>query len=102
MNKMFCSRPSKLGSKITSHASLILEKVNTGFMEYLHVSNIIFALLPGEKSTGPGEFFFFYISPLKFLNSVLIPGAKQDDHWGTWTGCMCFFVGFNWCSKRTN
>ena len=92
MNKMFCSRPSKLGSEITSHASLILEKVNTGFMEYLHFSNIM----------APVNFFFFYISPLKFLNSVLIPGAKQDDHWGTWTGCMCFFVGFNWCSKRTN
>ena len=43
MNKMFCSRPSKLGSEITSHASLILEKVNTGFMEYQHFSNIIFA-----------------------------------------------------------
>ena len=52
MNKMFCSRPSKLGSEITSHASLILEKVNTGFMEYLHFSNIM----------APVNFFFF-ISP---------------------------------------
>ena len=43
MNKMICSRPSKLDSEIASLAFLTLEKVNTRFMEYLHFSNIIFA-----------------------------------------------------------
>ena len=28
----------------------------------------------------------FYISPLKFLNLILIPGAKLDGHKGIWTG----------------
>ena len=32
--------------------------------------------------------YFFCISPLKSLNLVLIPGAKLDGHWGTWTGCL--------------
>ena len=32
--------------------------------------------------------FFFYISPLKFLDLVLIPGVKLDGHRGTWTGCQ--------------
>ena len=48
----------------------------------------IFAQLPGGKSTNPGKFNFLYISLLNFLNLVLIPGAKLDDHWGTWTGCI--------------
>ena len=30
---------------------------------------------------------YFYISPLKSLNLVLIHGAKLDRHRGTWTGC---------------
>ena len=46
-----------------------------------------FARLPGGKLTGPGEFKFFYASPLNSLNLVLIPGAKLDGHRGTWTGC---------------
>ena len=67
-------------------------------MEYLYFLNIIsngidlgkhlesFAKLPGGNSTGPGEFNFFYISPLNSLNLALIPGAKFDEHQGTWTG----------------
>ena len=55
-------------------------------MESLHFLNTIFAKLPSENSTGPGEFNFFYISPLRSLNFVLIPGAKLGGHRGTWTG----------------
>ena len=57
-------------------------------MESLHFLNITFAELPSGESTNPGEFNFFYISPLKSLNLVLIPGAKLDGHRGTWTGCF--------------
>ena len=32
-------------------------------------------------------FFYIYISPLKSVIFVLIPGAKLDGHRGTWTGC---------------
>ena len=45
-------------------------------MESLHFINIIFAELPDEQSIGPGEFNFFYISPLKSLNLGIIPGCK--------------------------
>ena len=41
----------------------------------------------GGKSTGPSNFDFVYISRLKCLNLVLIPGARLDDHRGTWTVC---------------
>ena len=44
------------------------------------ISNIIFAELPGGKSTGPRKFNVFHISPLTFLNLVLIPGTKLDRH----------------------
>ena len=63
-------------------------KVTTCFMESLHLLNITFALLPREKSTDPGEFNFSYVSPLKSLNLVLIPGAKLDGHRSTWTGSL--------------
>ena len=42
----------------------------------------------GGKSTESGEFKFFYISSLKPLNLVLIPGEKLDGHRGTWTACI--------------
>ena len=45
-------------------------------MESLHFINIIFAELPDEQSIGPGEFNFFYISPLKSLNLGIIPRCK--------------------------
>ena len=32
--------------------------------------------------------FFIYISPLKTLNLILIPGAKLDGRGGTWAGCI--------------
>ena len=48
----------------------------------------IFADLPGGKLTGPGEFNFFYISPLNSSNFILIPCAKLDSHRGTSTGCI--------------
>ena len=48
----------------------------------------IFADLPGGKSSGPGEFNFFYISPLNSSNFILIPCAKLDSHRGTSTGCI--------------
>ena len=47
-------------------------------MESLHFLNTIFAKLPSENSTGPGDF--------KSLNFVLTPGAKLGGHRGTWTG----------------
>ena len=75
-----------------SLAFWILAKVTTRFIKSLHFLNIIFAKLPGRKLTGPGEFIFFYISPLKSLNLALIPGAKFDAHRGTWTGCIYFRV----------
>ena len=58
---------------------------NNTFYGSLAFLNITFTLLPGGKSTGPGEFTFFYIAPLKSLNLVLIPGAKLDGHRSTWT-----------------
>ena len=71
-----------------SLAFWILAKVTTRFIKSLHFLNIIFAKLPGGKSTGPSEFNFFCISLLKSLNLALIPGAKLDAHRGTWTGCF--------------
>ena len=50
-------------------------------MESFYILNIILAYLPGEKSTGPGEFFVYFL--LKSLNLVLIPGAKSDGDRGT-------------------
>ena len=41
---------------------------------------------PVENQLAPVNLIFLYISPLKFLNLVLIPGAKLDGHRGTWTG----------------
>ena len=61
-------------------------------MESLHFLNITFAELPSGESTNPGEFNFFYISPLKSLNLVLIPGADLDGHRGAWTGCISVFL----------
>ena len=55
---------------------------------YLHFLNITFAKLPSGESIYPGEFSFFYISPLKSLNLVLIPGAKLDGQRGTWAGSL--------------
>ena len=57
-------------------------------MKSLHFLKKVFAKLSGEKSTGPGEFNFFYISPLKSLDLVLIPGAKLDGHRDIWTECI--------------
>ena len=51
-------------------------------MESLHFLNITFAYLPSGKSTQ------LFISPLKSLNLVLMPGAKLDGHRDTWTGCI--------------
>ena len=65
----------------------ILVKVTIHFMKSLHFLIISFALIPSGKSTYCGEFNFFHISSLKSLNLVLIPGAKLDGYWGTWTGC---------------
>ena len=42
-----------------------------------------FWLAPRWKINWPGEFNFFYISPVDSLNLVLITGAKSDDHRGT-------------------
>ena len=40
-----------------------------------------------ETRRTPINLVFFYISPLRSLNLVLIPDAKLDGHRGTWTGC---------------
>ena len=66
----------------------ILVKVTKRFMESLHFLNITFAKLHSGESIYPGEFNFFYISPLKSLNLVLIPGAKLDGQRGTWAGSL--------------
>ena len=51
-----------------------------------------------ENQLAPLDFFFFYcISPLKYLNLVLIPGAKLDGHRGTWTGCLILKKRYNLC-----
>ena len=47
-----------------------------------------FYLANGGKSTDQTELSFSYISPLKSLNLILIPGAKLDGHGCTWTGCL--------------
>ena len=87
VNKTFCSCPSKLDSEMLP-LRFGFWPVTKYFMESLHISNIIFAQLPIEKSTGSGEFNFFKLTPLKSLSLVLIPGAKLDGHRGTWTGCI--------------
>ena len=66
----------------------ILVKVTKRFMESLHFLNITFAKLPSGESIYPGEFNFFYVSPLKSLNLVLIPGANLDGQRGTWAGSL--------------
>ena len=74
-----------------SLALWILTKVTTRFMESLHVLGIVFVYLPGRNQLAPVNFFFFfYISPLKSLNLVLILSVKLDGHRGTWTGCISF------------
>ena len=85
VNKMLGSFLSKLHGEILPLGFGYWPKL---FMKSLESLSIIFAQLPGGKSTGPGEFNFFNISPLKSLNLVLIPGVKLDGHRGTWTGCI--------------
>lgn len=69
----------------------------------------IFAWLPGGKTTGPGDIYFFYFSLFLFiyfylfaylflfifllflffpLNLALISGAKSNGHRDTWTGVL--------------
>ena len=44
-------------------------------------------LFPRWKINWPQWIYLLlYSPPLKYLNLVLIPGAKLDVHWGTWTG----------------
>ena len=57
-------------------------------MESLHLLSIVLLTSPVENQLALVIFFFFYISPLKSFNQVLIPGAKLDGHRGTWTGCL--------------
>ena len=67
----------------------ILATVTTCFIESLDILNTIFLSSLISNPLDQVDFmFFFYISPLKSLNLVLIPGAKLDGHWGTWTGCI--------------
>ena len=74
-----------------------MAKVATRFMGPLHFLKKTFAELPSGKSTNPGEFNFFNVSPLKSLNLVLILGADLDGHWGTWTGCIKH-IDYHWKS----
>ena len=60
-------------------------------MEFQHFLNKPLAQIPSGKLTDRSEFNFGYISPLKSLNLVLIPGAKLDDRPGTWTGVLVLF-----------
>ena len=62
-------------------------------------SNIIFAQLFDEKSTGTSKFSFIYISRLKSLNLVLIPGAKLEGHRSTWTGCTKIQQNLQGCTS---
>ena len=81
---MFDSGPSKLDAEMIP-LRLFFDNVATGFMESLHFLNITFSQLPGGKSIGPGGFSCFYISLVKSLYIILIPGAKLDRHRGTST-----------------
>ena len=83
MNNTFGSCPSKLDSECFACALDFGHRNNT-FYGISASLNIIFAQLPGGKSNDPGKLKFFYISPLKTQNLVLIPGAKLD----AWTGCL--------------
>ena len=65
-------------------------------MESLHLQNIIFAQLHGRKSTGPGKLDFLVMFP-QFLNLLLIPVARLDGHWGTWTGCLIQVSNIFYC-----
>ena len=64
-------------------------------MESLSFLNISFAWLPGGISTAPGEFNFFYISQLKSLNLVLIPGTNLNGRRGPWAGCSYWMMIIN-------
>ena len=67
-----------------------LAKIATRFMKSLQ------SLLGSAAENQQGSMnFFFYISPLKSLNLVLMPGAKLDGYRGTWAGCFSSCKCFN-------
>ena len=52
-------------------------------MKFQQFLNITFASSPVENQLVSVNLIFFYISPLKSSNLVLIPGAKLDGHLDT-------------------
>ena len=81
---MFGSCPSELDDEMLPLVLWILATVATCFIESLDILNTIFLSSLISNPLDPVDFIFFYISSLKSLNLVLIPGAKLDDHQGTW------------------
>ena len=87
MNKMFGSFPSQLHSEMFP--------LHLGFWPKQHILwNFWFFWRKFLRSSlvenwqSPVNYIFLYISPLKYLNLVLIPGVKMDNHRGTWTDCI--------------
>ena len=85
-NKMLDSCSSKLDGEVFP-CTLDFGQSNNIFYGISVSFKYTFCLAPRWKLNWPGEFHFFYISPLKSFNLVLIPGAKWDGHRGTWTEC---------------
>ena len=81
---MFGSCPSELDDEMLPLVLWILATVTTCFIESLDTLNTIFLSSLISNPLDPVDFIFFYISSLKSLNLVIIPGAKLDDHQGTW------------------
>ena len=95
VNKMFDSCPSKLDNEMIPLRFGFWPKQQQ-VLQNLCILNIFFSQLPGGKSTDPGEFNCFYISLVKSLNIILIPGAKLNCHLAIWTGSckLSFFYIF--------
>ena len=93
---MFGSSPSKLDGEMLLLRFEFWPKLQYVlwnlciFMESLQ--SLLFSF-PVENQLTLVNLIFFYVSPLKSLNLVLIPGADLDGHRGTWTGCSnSYFV----------
>ena len=95
VNKMFDSCPSKLDNEMIPLRFGFGQSSNR-FYRMSAFLNIFFSQLPSGKSTDPGEFNCFYISLVKSLNIILLPGAKLNYQQAIWRGCckLSFFYIF--------
>ena len=93
---MFCSGTSKLDRETFPFRFGLSQSNNTSYK----ISSIFkynFCLAPRWKLTWRQLICFFYISPLKSMDLILIIGKKLDGQLGTWTGRM---AGSPSCIKR--